>query len=83
MIKYEKGRNKKITISILADHKFKLRKTNLDMDEVLYLLTINLASLIVAENINVNSNKINNLIDDLKRSLEWYTMRKSSRGVNL
>ncbi len=83
MIKYEKGKNKKITISILADDKFKLKKTNLDMDEVLYLLTINLASLIVAENINVNQDRINNLIDELKRSIEWYTMRKSSRGVNL
>lgn len=30
MIKYEKGKTKKITISILAGDKFKLRKTNLD-----------------------------------------------------
>lgn len=80
MIKYEKGRNKRITISILSDNKFKLRKTNLDIIEVIELLTANLAALVV-DNITVDETDI--IIDELKRSIEWYTMKKSSRGLSI
>jgi hypothetical protein len=80
MIKYEKGRNKRITISILSDNKFKLRKTNLDIIEVIELLTANLAALVV-DNITVDETDI--IIDELKRSIEWYTMKKSSRGLSV
>ena len=80
MISYEKGRNKKITISILPDNKFKLRKTNLDIDEVIELLTLNLAAF-VAENTNLK--ETDNILEELKRAIYWYTMKKNNRGAIL
>jgi hypothetical protein len=80
MISYEKGRNKKITISILPDNKFKLRKTNLDIDEVIELLTINMAAF-VAE--NTTEKQRDNIMEELKRSMEWYVMKNLSREAIL
>lgn len=73
MIKYEKGKNKKITISILAGDKFKLRKTNLGIIEVIELLTDNLGA-VVAD--NLTPKETDSVIEELRRSIEWYFMKK-------
>jgi len=73
MIKYEKDKDKKITISILAGDKFKLHQTNLDIIDIIDLLTVNLAA-VVAENLTVK--ETDSIIEELRLSIEWYFMKK-------
>lgn len=73
MIKYEKGKNKKITISILKDDDFKLSKVNLSIIEVINLLAINLAA-VVAD--NLDKDDIEEVIRMFKANVEWYIKDK-------
>jgi hypothetical protein len=77
MIKYEKDKDKRITISILSGNKFKMRKTNLDIIEVIELLTVNLAA-VVAD--NLTTKETDSIIEELKHNIEWYIIKKTATG---
>lgn len=69
MIKYEKGKNKKVTITILKDNDFKLSRVNLCTFELINLLTINLAAVVAY---NLNKEETEEVIKMFKYNIEHY-----------